>query len=33
MGKVLAITDAERVEKPKLPKKKLLKKTLKRTGR
>jgi hypothetical protein len=29
----LAITDAERVKKPKLPKKKLLKKTLKRKGR
>lgn len=28
----MAVTDAERVKKPKLPKKKLLKKTLKRTG-
>jgi hypothetical protein len=29
----LAVTDAERVKKPKLPRKKLLKKTLKRKGR
>jgi hypothetical protein len=28
----LAVTDAERVKKPKLPKKKLLKKTMKRKG-
>lgn len=29
----MAVTDAERVKKPKLPKKKLLKKTVKRKGR
>jgi hypothetical protein len=29
----LAVTDAERVKKPKLPKKKLLRKTVKRKGR
>jgi hypothetical protein len=29
-GQVLAVTDEERVEKPKLPKKRLLKKSLKR---
>ena len=33
MGIVLAVTDAVRVKKPKLPKKKLLRKTLKRKGR
>jgi hypothetical protein len=29
----LAVTDAERVKKPKLPKKRLLKKSVKRRGR
>ncbi len=29
----MAITDAERVKKPKLPKKRLLKKSVKRKGR
>jgi hypothetical protein len=32
-GQVLAVTDAKRVKKPKLPKKRLLKKSVKRKGR
>jgi hypothetical protein len=32
-GYVLAVTNAERVKKPKLPKKRLLKKTQKKHGR